>query len=686
MKLQKKLSVAQLRRELSSVATHVVYLDSTTKGASLGVQLKLSIEPGLKSVPSRSGRALDGYVVPDVATAQRVHDAAIRKGVHCEIFAVPSLQRLAPRLLRGETIEMDPLQERIIGRTVSNYLDMATTGMDRATHYNAKQDQGRAERVAHASMLRLDRFSYALLSCLPGLTDNSRKLVCWSLLEWPEIGEMNPTELSFERRIVEALAASITVPRMLQLFELLDESRCNNSRTRRVILGLILGSPKLAWWSVKYRRKLAKALRHAWGRRRAGIMARVCRKTVWTETERNMLRESVFRYADADMADTARECVAFILGSTRGPWTTDLLAAYDRSKTDLTAGRKLPPEVLEGIRSVYHPRTPHDEVLRLTARSGALTSGQKIGQQRSLERAGVTAQESGFDPRKHDAIKLYIYAYERGMTAEIRNALSQKASEAARSFTMVSEGDVVILDASKSMEGDKTQRLRPMASAQATADALVARGARLIVVGGKQARGMLYPSGDSSLALPLARAIRDHRPGAVYVISDGYDNAPAGRFAETVEAFRRAGVTTPIYHLNPVAAAEVGSVRKLAADLVPTLSVQQPKALGTTLLRHSLEQSPLVGLKALLQQGQVALEAAVRKRTALPAPPRASRSFGVAAENVQALAREMSPAMLRALRTGAGASNTIQALTRRGLINQHGTTDLGRQVLSAREA
>jgi hypothetical protein len=576
---------------------------------------------------------------------------------------------------------MDPLQERIVGRTVSSYLDMATTGMNRGTHYNAKEDQGRAERAAHASMLNMDRFSYGLLSCLPGLSDNARKLVCWSLLEWPEIGSLNQTELSFERRLIEALAASITVPRMLQLFGLLDESRCNNSRTRRVILGLILGSPKIDWWAVKYRKKMAKALRHAWGRRHAGIMARVCRKTVWTETERNMLRDSVFRYAVADKSDTARECVAFILGSTQGPWTTALLASYEQAKTDLSAGRKLPPEVLEGIRSVYHPRTSHDEVLRLTARGGALTSGQKIGQQRRLEQAGVSAQESGFDPRKHDAIKLYIYAYERGMTQEIRAALAQKAEEASRSFTMVNEGDVVILDASKSMEGDRTQRLRPMASAQATADALKARGARVLVVGGKQARGMLYPGGDTSLALPLARAIRDHSPGAVFVISDGYDNAPAGRFAETIEALRRAGVTTPIYHLNPVAAAEVGSVRKLAADLIPTLSVQQPKALGTTLLRHTLEQAPLTGLRALLQQGQTALETSMRRRQALPTAPR--REFSVDPATIRSLVGEMSPAMLRTLRTGAGASNTIQALTRRGLYNQHGTTDLGRQVIAA---
>lgn len=701
--MRKSLKTTALRRQMGARSTsHVVFLDAGTKGAKLGTQLGLSIEPGLKAVPGPDGRVLDGYVLATRDEAKRVHDKATSSRIFAERYAIPEIPGLATKLLQGKKVDLNLREQRIVGKVVSSFLDLATTGMDRATHYNTKEDQARAEQLTHATLFGIDRQTYGILSCLNGLTDNARKTAAWFLLKWPTVGKPSDAELRMERELVRALIESITAPRMFRLFQSFRESGVNNSRTRRIMLGIMLGSDKLAWWSVKYRRKMREALQHALGKRRASIVARICRKRAWTRKEKGILGELVWPYAKD--RDAVQECLAFVLGSTEGRWKTELLHQYIDARDDLAMGRKLPPEVLEGIRSVYHKDKSHDDVLRLTARSGAMTDGQKIGQQRRIEQAGVKNVE--FDPRKYDAIKLYIYAYERGMSREIRDALDEKASQAAAQLPMSAEGAVVILDASKSMVGDSTQKLRPMAAALSMVDMFVAAGARKIVVGGKdRGRRLVRPSGDTSLARPLAEAIRDYSPTAVYVVSDGYDNAPAGRFAETVQAIRKIGVHTPIYHLNPVAAAEVASVRQLAPGLIPTLPVQSAKAFGTTMLRQALEQDPLNGLKALLQKGRRALTGAVSGQHTLPTAKeekRSSKGNGKKIQKVREVMRDLSDTMQSALHElyGHGQTdgrvryrglvhpNTVNALARRKLIKVSGAdyiqhTDLGHQVFQS---
>jgi hypothetical protein len=676
--------------------SHVVFLDAGTKGAKLGAQLGLSIEPGLKSVPGDGGRTLDGYILADRAEAKRVYDKATSSRIYAEKYQIPQVQGLATKLLQGRNVNLNPREQRIVGRVVSSFLDIATTGMNRATHYNTKEDQARAEQMAHAALFGIDRQTYGILNCLNGLTDNARKTAAWLLLKFPSVGRPSDLQLQMERELVQALIQSITAPRMFRLFQELRQSGVNNSRTRRIMLGLMLGSDKLPWWSVKYRRKMRDSLQHAFGKRRASIVARVCRKTAWTRKERGIMDELVRPYAK-DLTQV-KECLAFVLGSTDGRWKTELLRQYVDARDDLSLGRKLPPEVLEGIRSVYHPHKSHDDVLRLTARSGAMTDGQKIGQQRRIERAGVRNVE--FDPRRYDAVKLYIYAYERGMTGEIRDALDEKARQAASALPMSAEGAVVILDASKSMVGSGDQKLRPMASALSMVDMFVEAGARKIVVGGKdRGRRLVRPAGDTSLALPVAKAIRDYAPTAVYVVSDGYDNTPAGRFAETVQAIRKVGVHTPIYHLNPVAAAEVASVRQLAPGIVPTIPVQNAKAYGTTMLRQALEQDPLSGLKALLRKGQRALTNAKTGRAALPTAKERDRPRN--GQKVREVMQDLSDTMKSGLHElyghgqdgrvryrGLVHPNTVNALARRKLIKVSGAdfihhTDLGRDVFQS---
>lgn len=475
------------------------------------------------------------------------------------------------------------------------FLDTASTAFGRATAYNDRQEAQDAELAVHDALLSADRRLYALLLTLPGVTDRARQVGVKNLL-----GVRGDVDLETERAVLAELVAELPPQRVFKLFVALragDEKagihRANNARTRKLILRVILGSPKLELWAVKYRTKMAESLTHAWGVRTTSILRAILTRasSEWTSKELTIVRKAIDRFAHD--VEKARACVAFVLRAPVRP-TLRLLAAYESAKTDLALGKRLPLEVLEGIRSTFHKDVPSASLLALT--KDTLTTAQRMSVQRRAATADVDVQ---MDPTAYDAVRLYLYAFEMGMTREILEALMAKAKRAAATLRLGYARIGVLLDASGSMAGSREQPLRPMATALAIRDVLAHAADATIVRAGGDADGVLVrPSGSTSLAEGLVELIAA-KVDAVFIVSDGYENRPAGRFAEVVTAIRNMGIATPIFHLNPVFAAEVAGTRSLASA-VPTLPVRAPEALGLAFIRGLLEAEPRRGLDALV--------------------------------------------------------------------------------------
>jgi hypothetical protein len=227
-----------------------------------------------------------------------------------------------------------------------------------------------------------------------------------------------------------------------------------------------------------------------------------------------------------------------------------------------------------------------------------MTSGQKRAVQKRAAAANV---DVAFDPRAHDAVTLYLYAYEMGMTPEIAKAIDDDARRAAETLRLPYRRIAVVIDASASMAGSRQQPLRPMATALALRDVLAhAAKANVFVAGGAHREGALVrPRGDTSLAHSLLDALATEAE-AIFVVSDGYENRPAGRLSDVVAALRAMGIGVPILHLNPVFAAESESPGKVRSLGVPVLPVSSPRALGLAFVRGLLEADPRRGIDALI--------------------------------------------------------------------------------------
>lgn len=509
-------------------------------------------------------------------------------------------------LLKTDLEHLSAEARAALPAALSAFLDAAATAAGRASFYNTADEQAAAIERAHAGLQTVDRGLYAIGLLLPGASDHTRRVGLRRLLATRAEG---PSLLTAEQegRALTALVDGLPPARRLKALLALVEARLNSARVRKLILRTVLGSRKLERWAVSYRRKLARLLRHAWGQRRASIVAAVLAKpeSARDARERALVRRELTRYAVAGGGRSAArvaECVRFVLGDEDG-LTLPALVAYAAAKLDLERGRRLPYETLEGIRSRFHREATSARVLELT--KAQLTAGQRIAMQRKADEAGV---EVTFDPTRHDAVRLYRYALEMGMDETLRSALRDKARAAAAGLPLRLGRIAIVVDASASMAGDATRRHHPIAVALAVRDALAAAAEAAVVLtsDGRPAPAYepLTPQGDSSLGAALVAALRARvagtAPQAVFVLSDGYENAPAGRFADVLRAARALGCETPVTQLSPVLAAEAGGVRTLAEGNALALPVGRPTGLGLALLKAMVRIDAAQAVTALL--------------------------------------------------------------------------------------
>jgi hypothetical protein len=483
-----------------------------------------------------------------------------------------------------------------IQKTFSSFFDAVQTASGRATHYNTREEQAAALDKVHSDLFAVDRSLYGMALMLPGTMDISRMKGVEKLLSCPW-HDGTFLSLEQEKKLLIILIEEIPAHRVIKLFGHLRGKKVNNKRSRQLILRTLLENSKLEYWAVKYRKKMAYALRHAWGQKKSSILKSILNKSVRNEKEKQILRSEIVKYI-RPAVDEAKvfECVSFILGN-ESDLSLRLLKAYREAKRNIRKGGDLPYETLEGIRSTFHARRfTSGDVLELTRKN--LTEKQKKNFQRKAEKAHVEVE---FDPMKQSAVDLYIYGFERGMTHDIRIALVKKAKEAVALIPDRYGKLGIVIDTSASMFGHETRKLHPMATALAVRDMLsfLSDNSVIRTSGGNDSAPaqMIRPSGDTSLAEELVSLISDDVE-AVFMITDGYENAPAGRVNEVLKILRKIGVDTPVYQVSPVFAAEADGLRVLS-DEVSALPLNKPEAFGLQLLKRQLENDLMRGIDSL---------------------------------------------------------------------------------------
>ncbi|UCE06139.1 MAG: VWA domain-containing protein, partial [bacterium] len=228
-----------------------------------------------------------------------------------------------------------------------------------------------------------------------------------------------------------------------------------------------------------------------------------------------------------------------------------------------------------------------------------LTTGQKLALQRKAQEQHV---EVKFDPKDYDAVRLYLYAYEMSMSSEIQAELKRKAKSLAKMLPTKLNHVGILVDVSESMMGHRTQKRRPIAVALAIRDVLIAasKKASICYSNGKSIKDfdLIEPAGETVLVEGLVTLLKE-KPDSIFILTDGYENTPAGRLNEAIIAARRIGVDIPIYQISPVMAAEALGVRALSEE-IPIFPLNQPEAIGLGMVKLMMLKDVDRAIAALL--------------------------------------------------------------------------------------
>lgn len=486
-------------------------------------------------------------------------------------------------------------------QVLMQFLDLGTTATARATYYNTREEIEKAAAEVHQRLYSLDKGLYGMMLLLPGMNNFTRQLGLRNLLS-KEIKACHSIFLNDlqEKKILLKLIELLPPHRLLNTMVEFKERKINSARSRNVILHFLLGGKKLDWWSVKYRHKVRMVLVHAWGEHTSGILASILKKNAdeRNKTEAIFLSRNIDKYINSHVSlQKVYDSIGFVLNGRNQNSHLDIHAAFRNASMELESGAVLPYEVLEGLRSTYHKNRTNAEVLALT--SSQLTRNQKIIFQRKSEEQEVKIEVNFLD---YDGVKLYTYAFERGMSDEISKALKTKAKEAASQLPYQFGRIGILVDTSASMLGNNERRLHPISSALALRDMLAANSSEATICYSNHQRGncceLVHCGGATSPGESLLELL-SLELDTIFILSDGYENAPSGRVGEITMMARKAGIKTPVIHLSPVAAAESGGIHTLG-EAIESLPVNRPEALAPAFVKSVLQLDFERGLSILL--------------------------------------------------------------------------------------
>ncbi|MFW6377071.1 MAG: hypothetical protein ACOCZ5_00350 [bacterium] len=415
-------------------------------------------------------------------------------------------------------------------------------------------------------------------------------------IDWYDNGLSDKAVLSVLSNLGES-----GIPYVLRMFVELKNSKVNNERTRKIILGYIWGQNNLEFYSMKYRNKIAEVLKHVYGRRKTSILISIAQKQarlnglITTEKERNILNNSISKYFNGDV-NTALKLFLFIMKADAGVdfSSFELLSEYMKAKTDITKAKKVPEEVLLGlISNKTHPQynlmwsteAKRKDTMTLIRKNVVVTSvNQQVRQTKSTAKLGV---EKVVDMTKAtDFLALYKTGYEYGFTADMKKAIDILAEKKKiKGFFYNNIG--VVLDKSQSMTGHKQEsKNTPKAIAHFTSLVL------------KKSAQNSYVSTTDGFSTDLASAfinlLKNEDPvnpyDAFFIITDGYENSYDGLLNEVISLFKaETGRDVPVFQISPITGAEMeGDVRNLGKDIVK-MAINNPVAIQTQINARLLE-------------------------------------------------------------------------------------------------
>ncbi|THV28735.1 hypothetical protein [Glycomyces paridis] len=446
---------------------------------------------------------------------------------------------------------MDTLADRTAAEDVLLFVNaaIASTGQWEF-HSNAAQQDWSLDFL-HEYMLVNYRDVYAAMLAL-GINDHNRARIVLRLLQTGR--EASGSQRVIEGHLIARTLSDLPTSRVYRLFTTLQRAGVNNRRARAVMREWLLGRENLAFEAVKYRSALRTAVRHA--------------------------------HLRIEDLPGSGELAAFLFAPLRsGRFATPLFEAWRRAHFEQAAVYALPYTVAEGFAAVH--RIPRATFLHRIAPQ--LTRNERLRLQEAASRAGadaLAADEHDLGGMPLTRLAAYVLALpvaererrREELTGALRSAARRAAGRRVGTWGRVA----AVLDDSYSSSGSSEKRRRPLVVALASHFLLEALAAdyRPLWLSKSTDPLLVRAHGVTALGDRVLDGL-EARPDLLVVVSDGWDNAPAGMVAEVLRVWTERldpEGATAVVHLNPVFDAAGITVRPLAEG-TPTVGVRDAEDL-----------------------------------------------------------------------------------------------------------
>ena len=515
-------------------------------------------------------------------------------------------------------------------------LTIASGAKGSATYYHKGDEQVKAIQTQIKSLYKLSKELPLIIASQKGATGQFVSEVLFNefknTLKGGACNIVNPIDWYDNGLSDKAVLTALNnlgengLPYVLRLFISLKNAKINNERSRKIMLGFIWGQENLEFYAMKYRNKIAEALRHAYGKKMTSVLLSIAGKAatvgefvVGSEKEMKILNEYILRYYNGEPMK-AFKLLLFIFkkdaGVNYGAFEFPLLSEYQKAKTDITGIKIVPEEVLLGlISSTKHPqyhsmwatKIQREATKALIRKNVTVTSvNQQVRQTKSTAKLGV---EKTVDMEKAtDFLALYKTGYETRFTDEVMSAID-KLADKKKIAGFFYQNIGIIVDKSNSMDGHQAEsKNTPKAVADFTA--------RVLSKSATNSCSIQYTDGEvTDLASSFIGLLKSENPSkpfdAIFILTDGYENAYDGLTNEVISIWKaETGRNIPMFQISPIVSAEMGAnVRKLGSGVV-TMAINNPAALQPQINARLLE----IDTKRWLENQVLALEAAPVKR------------------------------------------------------------------------
>ena len=476
---------------------------------------------------------------------------------------------------------------------IYSFIDAIQNVTARDSFYNSKESKVADLKKLHEDIREIDPSLYTMFMFYPGINEYNRLNIIGNVLSdktisgvtLPVVGSRSAHD-SFK-----SVMRDMGYPRVMRFFIECKQRKVNNKRLKRTALEFVLGDSSFVDRTLQYRMKMKEVLEHVWGKRQATALTNIAKdylKGAVSLKNQAFLTKELLRYRDTKVSATDFvEAICFIF-KTDMLYRNATFASYEAAKVDITKGFNLPRRTLIGIRNNHHKDFDLSKVYAKTEKKQS--TKDKVATVRASERAGkkVSVSADTFASQKID--ELYKYAYEMGMNEEVAKGIDQAVAKVVEKFDFKFKNVAMVIDNSPSMGGKEGSKNDPIAKGLAFAKFLEksAETSRRFYTTDVENEELPELTGESCYAKALIQAAKTN-PEIIFIIGDGYENAPEGLTALTIKGLRNCGYAQKIVHINPVYAVESGKARRISNE-VNTLPFNDLNKLEGTFMKALLQK------------------------------------------------------------------------------------------------